>query len=305
MKRLILSCVVALLLASPALAWQESTGGVWWYIDASYGGYHNSVPLVIEIDGNPDTGQLFAIGGSITITGEISAYAAMCGWDNEAYTEWGLDVSGPSGTDSDTDWDYVYSYEICAEINNTAPPTTATITYPLTAPGVHTVYMYSDAQVAYAGSDVADDFVDAELMFVVYDPTGGFVTGGGWIYSPAGAFKPDPSLAGKASFGFVSKYKKGATVPTGNTEFQFKAGDLNFHSSSYDWLLVTGSNYARFKGTGTINGSGEYKFMIWAGDDNPDTFRIKIWEENGGEVVVYDNGFDQAIGGGSIIIHTK
>jgi hypothetical protein len=74
---------------------------------------------------------------------------------------------------------------------------------------------------------------------------------------------------------------------------------------------VTGSNFAKFKGSGTINGdiapNGEmYKFQIWAGDNSPDTFRIKIWYEQGvGEVVVYDNGMHQPIGGGSIIIHTK
>jgi len=111
---------------------------------------------------------------------------------------------------------------------------------------------------------------------------------------------------GKATFGFVSKYKKGATVPDGNTEFQFKAGNLNFHSTSYEWLVVTGSDFAKFKGEGTINGQGNYKFQIWAGDDSPDTFRIKIWyEDNGTEVVVYDNGMDQAIGGGNIVVHNK
>lgn len=145
-----------------------------------------------------------------------------------------------------------------------------------------------------------------QAMLIVYDPSGGFVTGGGWIWSPKGAYVADPWLEGKANFGFVSKYKKGASEPTGQTEFVFQAGDLNFHSSSYDWLVVNqnGSN-AQFKGSGTINGQGDYKFMLWAGDDNPDTFRIKIWEENGGEVVIYDNGFDQSIGGGSIVIHTK
>jgi hypothetical protein len=47
--------------------------------------------------------------------------------------------------------------------------------------------------------------------------------------------------------------------------------------------------------------------MLWAEDGEPDTFRIKIWEEDslGIETVIYDNGFDQAIGGGSIVIHTK
>jgi hypothetical protein len=47
--------------------------------------------------------------------------------------------------------------------------------------------------------------------------------------------------------------------------------------------------------------------MLWAGDDAPDTFRIRIWTEDqaGVETDVYDNGSDQAIGGGSIVIHTK
>jgi len=148
----------------------------------------------------------------------------------------------------------------------------------------------------------------ASTSVVVYDASAGFVTGGGWIDSPAGAYFADPNLAGKATFGFVSKYRKGATVPTGNTAFEFAAGGLHLQSTSYEWLVVTGSDYARFKGTGTINGMGDYKFMVWAGDDEPDTFSIRIWQEDeatGVETDIYDNGFDQPIGGGSIVIHTK
>ncbi len=112
---------------------------------------------------------------------------------------------------------------------------------------------------------------------------------------------------GKATFGFVSKYKKGASTPTGNTEFQFKAADLDFHSTSYEWLVVNqNDSNAQFKGEGTINGSGDYKFMLWAGDgsgpNGEDTFRIRITEVGGG--VVYDNGTDQPIGGGNIIVHS-
>jgi len=140
-------------------------------------------------------------------------------------------------------------------------------------------------------------------IVVVYDPSGGFVTGGGWIDSPVNGDYQYMQVDGKASFGFVAKYQKGATVPDGNTEFQFKAGDLNFHSTSYEWLVVAG-NTAQFKGEGTINGQGSYKFMLSADDDNPDTFRIKIWyEENGSEIVVYDNGSQQSLGGGSIVVH--
>jgi hypothetical protein len=150
-------------------------------------------------------------------------------------------------------------------------------------------------------NDGKENSQPATTMVVVYDPSGGFVTGGGWIDSPAGAYKADETLSGKANFGFVAKYKKGATVPDGNTQFQFKAGDLNFHSTSYEWLVVAG-NTAQFKGEGTINGQGSYMFKIWADDDNPDTFRIMIWGDNG---VVYDNGSQQALGGGSIKVHNK
>ncbi len=152
---------------------------------------------------------------------------------------------------------------------------------------------------------------------VVYDPSAGFVTGGGWIESPQGAYEPDASLVGKASFGFVSKYQKGATIPTGNTEFQFKAGNLNFASTSYQWLVVSVSGYkAQYKGVGTINGIGGYKFLLTAIDGErqstpgPDKFRIKITDDS--EVAVYDNQrgaiedseASTAIGGGSIVIHT-
>jgi hypothetical protein len=137
---------------------------------------------------------------------------------------------------------------------------------------------------------------------VVYDPNGGFVTGGGWINSPAGAYPADPTLAGKATFGFVAKYPKGATAPDGNIQFQFHAGDLNFHSTSYEWLVVAGSK-AQFKGAGTINDEGLYKFMITASDGSPDTFRIKIWyEDAAGEHVVYDNGSQQPLGSGGITV---
>ena len=185
----------------------------------------------------------------------------------------------------------------------------STTTDVATVPSVTTSHTYTSVGVYTVTATITDAAGESDTEFfqyvVAYDPSGGFVTGGGWINSPIGAYTPDPSLTGKATFGFVSKYKKGANVPTGNTEFQFKVADLNFKSTSYDWLAVTGSDYAMFKGLGTVNSEGVYKFMIWAGDNDPDTFRIKIWyEEDDNEVVIYDNGTDQEIEGGSIVVHT-
>lgn len=157
---------------------------------------------------------------------------------------------------------------------------------------------------------------------VVYDPSSGFVTGGGWITSPMGAYVARPTLTGRANFGFVSKYLKGATVPSGNTEFQFQTANLNFHSESYEWLVVSGAR-AQYKGVGSINGVNGFKFLLTAvdadllgGGNQADRLRIKIWHVDattGIDVVDYDNNLDAslaggtsegtALGGGSIVIH--
>ena len=202
--------------------------------------------------------------------------------------------------------------------NATSPGTVNEINGSGNVTGSHT---YTEAGVYTISLNVTDDDGgwDTSVFeyIVVYDPSAGFVTGGGWIDSPEGAYMPEPSLTGKATFGFVSKYKKGAKIPTGETEFQFKVADLNFHSDSYQWLVIAGPN-AKYKGWGTINGEGEYGFMLTATDEkltpstDVDMFRIKIWDINTG-VIIYDNkigesddSYDcQEIGGGSIVIHKK
>lgn len=149
---------------------------------------------------------------------------------------------------------------------------------------------------------------------VVYDPNGGFVTGGGWINSPAGAYVADLTVAGRANFGIGAKYDNNAIVPKGQTQFQLHIGNFNFHSTSYDWLVMSGHK-GHYKGSGTVNGTGDYGFLVSLVDgaldnSNPeDRFRIKIWNKVNGSVV-YDNqgGADDAeatsaIANGSIVFH--
>jgi YVTN family beta-propeller protein len=159
------------------------------------------------------------------------------------------------------------------------------------------------------------DLGTAQGFVVIYDPTNGFVTGGGWINSPPGAYVADPVLSGKANFGFVSKYKKGQSVPDGNTTFHFNTANFKFGSTSYDWMVIAGPQ-AKYKGVGTVNNSGNYGFMLSAidgqiiGGGGVDKFRIKIWDRDNGDVVVYDNQMGDpddgdatdAIEGGSIQI---
>jgi hypothetical protein len=161
------------------------------------------------------------------------------------------------------------------------------------APGVYTV------SVSVTDASGATVTTTSSSYAVVYDAGAGFVTGGGWVNVAAGSYAANPSLTGRANVGFVSKYLKGASVPTGQTEFQFQAGSLNFHSTSYEWLVVAGFR-AQYKGVGTINHQSGYGFMLTAIDGKlegtrQDRFRIKIWELNGG-AIVFDNQMGEGDG---------
>jgi probable HAF family extracellular repeat protein len=238
------------------------------------------------------------VGTNVTITSSFTdanptdMHAATVSWDDGAASAGSVTESGGAGLSG------------------------ASHTY--TAAGVYTLSVnVSDGEASGARSSSEDQ----PAFIVVYDPSSGFVTGGGWFASPPGACMwsgcaEDGSTAGKASFGFVSRYQKGATAPSGSTEFQFRDGVLTFRSTSYQWLVVAGAR-AQYKGEGEIAGAtGPYGFLITAidgavaGGGGTDRFRIKLWDKATG-AIVYDNQTGQpddseaatTLGGGSIVVH--
>jgi PKD repeat protein len=227
-------------------------------------------------------GSTVALAGTFTDPSTLDTHTATVDWDDDA---------GAVG----------------AAVDASARTVTARRTF--TEAGVYSVSLVVTDDDGGSATRVATGYV------VVFDPSAGFVSGGGWITSPAGAYAANTALTGKASFGFVSRYKNGATTPSGNTEFQFHVANFEFSSSTYQWLVVAGAK-AQFKGTGAVNGSGNYGFMISAvdGQENGgggiDRFRIKIWDVATGHVE-YDNQMGAAddadatttLGGGSIVIH--
>jgi uncharacterized delta-60 repeat protein/uncharacterized repeat protein (TIGR01451 family) len=246
----------------------------------------NLPPTVTQITGpiNPiPIGSFVESNALFTDPNEVDIHTAILDWGDGSTSEGDVEESNGSGTVSGS-----HSYEV---------------------PGIYTIILTLTDDDGGVGIEIFQ-------FIVIYDPEGGFVTGGGWIDSPEGAYTPAPTLTGKATFGFVSKYKKGADTPTGETEFQYRIADLNFHSDTYDWLVVAGAR-AQYKGTGTINGIGNYGFMLTAIDANltpstdVDLFRIKIWDKDNDDAIIYDNQIGDEedadptteIGGGSIVIH--
>ncbi len=243
----------------------------------------------------PASGAIFPVGTPISFVGAFS------------------DATGATHT---ANWNFtsnLVNVNQAGTVNDTTSTVSANYTFPQA--GVYLVTLTVTNNCGNSGSANSIGADELSALVVVYDPNAGHVTGGGWINSPPGAYVPNPSLTGKANFGFVSKYKNGASVPDGNTEFQFKAGNLNFKSTVYEWLVIAGAR-AQFKGSGTINNAGDYRFILTAidgqqpGGGGQDKFRIRIWNNAGGGQI-YDNQLNTpdsddpttVLGGGSIVIH--
>lgn len=152
---------------------------------------------------------------------------------------------------------------------------------------------------------------------VVLAPTGAAVGGGGWFMSPQGAYRKQRIHAGRASFSFVSAV---ANHGAGPMTLKFHVADMVFRSARYESLSVAGRR-VQYQGSGTINGKGDYKFLLAAVDGSTSKavrhsrLRLKIWHVDArskAEVVDYDNqpaartlaaaGDGSVIGGGGIVI---
>jgi surface protein len=176
-----------------------------------------------------------------------------------------------------------------ATVTEQAGSGTATATRPYVLPGVYSV------EVEISNQDGGS--VTATFEYVtVFDPAGGYVSGNGTILSPEGActWSGCVSAAGTARLGFSSRYRQGAHTPDGSTRFTFRDGNFTFNSTEYEWLVVAGAR-AQYKGVGTVNRQGDYGFLLTAIDsDRPgggeaDRVRIKVWDRDDGDRVVYDN----------------
>jgi hypothetical protein len=134
---------------------------------------------------------------------------------------------------------------------------------------------------------------DLEEIIVIYDPNGGYAYGGGNFASPKGALVSNPSATGKVTYGFTVNYYKGATLPKGQTQFNFNVGGFKYDAVNFDYLSVAGYK-AVFKGSGKIlGGQSGINFIMYVIDgaldgSGVDKVRLKIYNKNTSQVY-YDN----------------
>ncbi len=149
-------------------------------------------------------------------------------------------------------------------------------------------------------TDEQGNMTTREFQYIViFEQSGGFVTGGGWI----------TTQENKINFGINARYPKDSNVPDGQMEIGNPDSDWKFKNSSYQWFAIF-DNLSMLHGVGNLNGEDGYGFVFSALDSDIDKIRIKIWELDTG-FVVFDTQPGSSnyalpttpLGGGSIVIH--
>lgn len=237
----------------------------------------NLAPVITATSGVPsqhDQGGDLWVSADFTDAGVLDTHTARFSWGDGTTSVAGVDQSPGSGS--------------------------ATAGHSYAAPGFYTV------TVTVWDDDGDSDTATLGEVFV-FDPDT-FVTGGGWVDSPAGAWVDRPSHTGKATFGFIARYDRNGTV-RGSVEFQVHKG-MNFRSTRFEYLLIN-DGIAIFEGSGTLNGVAGHHFEVVATDErlaasSEDRFWMTITSS---AEVVYDGSVYPAGGlsitGKGIQVHDK
>ncbi len=165
--------------------------------------------------------------------------------------------------------------------------------------------------VSIDGNDYYEGPTSDATPLTVYEPTGDFVTGGGWIWDPSGS---------KGNFGFNIKYTRSGK-PRGHATYVYRESGWDIIVKSNAWIgLAIDGNHAYFEAKCVVQkynpatgelvwDEGNYKFRIdvWDNDSDGgiDIYQILVRDKNG--VLCHEAGFDPSgeLQGGNIVIHDE
>ena len=275
MKRIVTSIVVAASIACVVAVAAAATGG-------------QPIPKIVGTEDVTGGGQLPGLKSPVFVLPDNQAPAALSiGPAFETSYPFGSTINF-SAAYSDNGGTHTATWTIDGNvIAGTVNEANGTVS------GVWTPSMPGYYIVTLTITDQAGNSVSATTVVVVFDRGDGFVNGNGKFNSPAGSWVADPQASGRVDFTFDTRYRKDDLIPTGTTSFQFKTNNMDFESTNADWFMV-GFARGMYRGTGTINGMGNYKFLLSVvdGDDlSPvvvDKVRLKITDAATG-TLIYDN----------------
>ena len=138
----------------------------------------------------------------------------------------------------------------------------------------------------------------------VYTPMQSSIFNAGQRFnSPLGAYQANLSLTGEVRFGLNYRYQ--GSTPVGQKQFSvdFDDANLHFNATTVSSLVISGST-ATLRGTGMINGSGTYNYLVTGVDGGGIRIQIKDTSNN----LIYDtqpNAADTATPTTSVNGHVK
>ena len=150
--------------------------------------------------------------------------------------------------------------------------------------GVYAIYVRAQDSAGYWSQSTLAGYL------AVYDPQGGWVTGGGQFVPGGGTsynddFLPEIDGVSRAVISFSLRYRReSSTAPTGIFTFRYPHGGFTLRSRQINWLIVTNSVWGMFQGQATIDGmEGLFPFRVDARDGDrqgrlqSDRFIIRVW----------------------------
>ena len=177
----------------------------------------------------------------------------------------------PGSLDTHTaTWDWGDGTTSAGTINETAGNGTASASHTYTVAGVYNVTL------KITDKDVAVSNLSEFQFVVIYDPNGGFVTGGGQINSPAGALVAQPNVTGRGTFGFNAKYQRNGRLHS-ELEFELQGADFHFHAQEAQWLVINGAQDALFQQDG-VKASFEKLHACYCKAGVPDRCRTRLYD---------------------------
>jgi len=150
--------------------------------------------------------------------------------------------------------------------------------------------------------------VTEPVVLTVYQPTGSFATGGGWIVDSSGSH---------GNFGFVVHYNSAGNVQ-GHAVYVYRVGGLDYMIKSNAWIgMAIVGNHVYFQGKATLQvmdsatgvllySVGNYQFRVDVYDNTgttvnngQDTYQIAVWDNSG---LVYHQAAGNLMGG-QVMVH--